>query len=424
MRIKGETMISQIDLKIAQKSLKVNCLILLTLNSLLILSCGKSFTDEIEVKQLSSTLEITVEEESEVGQYRVKFKPLENIKYSIFKQDYLSNDIIELAVGVSGIYYDSKILSGRIYNYEIGIFREDKIFHKIQEQDIKIPTDLRLKPDESVVLTPDQSNNSNKDHKFVVLNRVSLSQGSKIITNGEKLILSINRIISSGGVLSTYQPDQTAKVGEHGRSGNDLIVEINYINGPLNFEMRGEHGGEGIRPKSLGEIGRGNKGLKGTDGEAEVYRLGMTGGIREEICLKRPSAGTEGGKGLKGIKANPGLNGGNSGSVFIDIKQSDNFTFNYSFHPGRGGHPSLGGEGGPGGFAGDSGGEVVYNIDEDLGPTFTSRNDPPRICNTPQGLQGPSGDDGETNTRGLDGVAEKVCIRKNLKDEIKCFDNN
>lgn len=411
---------------------------LIMILSFYLVGCGKSFTDdtpkddnELVIKS-TDLVEIKVAEGSEVGEYNVVFTPKDDSKYSIIKHDHLNGEILELAVGVSGEFNDVNVTSGYVYKYEVGKFEEDKSFKKILEKEIKIPVDLKLEDSEERVLETENAAISTEGHSVLNINRLSFSKNSKLVTQGQKIHLKVNRLLSRGGSVISFNSDTKSKVGLHGRSGGELILDVKYANGDFQISMRGENGGDGIRPSALGEIGRGKKGSKGkADGAAVIeYFYGPQGSELErpkESCDRTPAKGSSGGKGKKGLKGNSGLPGGGTGLALIYIEESDNFKFSYSLEPGLGGKGSLGGLGGPGGHGGDSAGEWLEEIEyEDYYQSGYRKkyNKIPRVCSSKKGSQGPTGDVGPKGDDGPSGEIQKICIRKNKDEETSCFSEN
>ena len=405
------------------------------LASLLIAGCGKSFSDppaeEITPKSLES-VEISVLEGQEVGEYSVQFKPIDDKKYSIIKHDFLSGEIQEIAVGISGEYTDPEVVSGYVYKYEIGEFVEDKSFQKIFEKEIKIPVDIKLEETEIKELETQNAAISTEGHSVLTINRLSLAKSSKLITQGQKIHLKVNRLLSHKGSILTFSKGAKAKEGVIGRDGGELIVDAQYANGDLHIELIGESGGDGIRPKALGEEGRGKTGHRGSEGFATIDLFyGPMGGELEppdERCVTASGKGGTGGKGKTGLVGNPGLSGGASGIALIYIDESDNFNVTYEFVPGSGGAGSEGGLGGPGGHGGKPGKEKVeeqaHEDGHPLGPPRTYYNDIPEVCSAKWGDEGPRGDTGLIGDGGPGGNVQKICIKKNKNDETTCFNKN
>lgn len=409
--------------------------LLLLVSMFLVCGCGKSFNDQpsqdVTTKYLEN-VKISVLEGQEVGEYSVQFIPKDTSKYSIIKHDFLNGEISEIAVGVSGEYTDLEVISGYIYKYEIGEFIEDKSFQKLFEKEVRIPVDIKLKETESRSLETQNSAISTEGHSVLTINRLSLAKGSKLITEGKKIHLKVNRLLSHKGSILTFNRDAKAEKGVMGRSGGELIIDAQYANGDLHIELIGESGGDGIRPKALGEDGRGKTGVKGSEGFAtiDLYYGPMGGDLEpaDERCITVPGKGGNGGKGKTGLPGNPGLSGGDSGIALIYIEESDNFNVTYEFAPGDGGIGSKGGLGGPGGQGGEPGKEKVeeqeYVDGMPSAPLRVFYYDIPKICSARWGDEGFLGETGSIGIGGSGGKVQKICIKKNKNNRTECFNKS
>lgn len=401
--------------------------------------CGKSFSENQQTKepveiQINSTesVVIQVNEGAEVGSYNVQFLPEDDSKYSIIKHDFLNGEISEIAVGVSGEYTDSEVVSGYVYKYEVGEFIEDKSFQKLFEKEIKIPVDLKLEELESRELETSNAAISTEGHSVLSINRLSLAKGSRLITQGQKIHLKINRLLSHEGTIATFNSGTKAEAGSAGRGGSELLIDAVYANGVLHIDLIGESGGDGIQPAPLGEIGRGEKGQPGPQGLArvDIYKgpNGLGSELEETECIESPGSGATGGKGKQGIAGNPGLQGGSTGLALIYIEESDSFNMSFNLQPGEGGNGSEGGLGGPGGFGGEPGREKVIEQEfEDgmpYGPERAYFNNRPVICGYTKSSEGPRGEIGAPGASGPPGNIQKICIKKNKDEQTTCFEKN
>jgi hypothetical protein len=395
-------------------------------------SCGKSFNDSSKnkVNQNSpDTVEVKVLEGKNIGEYSVEFAPINDSRYSIIKHDLFKGETLELAVGVSGKYEDKEVSIGCIYKYEIGEYIGDKSFSILFEKEIKIPIDIQINENEERSLDEVPESHSSEGHSVFDINRISFSKNAKLVTEGKKIHLKIKKLLSFQGIITTFKENTKAKDGVTGRSGNEISIDIEYANGDLLIILRGENGGDGLRPNPLGEAGRGKAGAKGAiEGITYIYKyLGVQGSSYEEQteCIQYASKGEVGEKGQTGLTGNSGLSGGNSGVAIIFVKQSSNFKINYQFINGIGGEGSIGGDGGLGGLGGEPGREKVIEIEIDEetggGPSYTSFNQIPEYCTSEFGSEGPLGEIGQNGQKGNVGNTERICFKKNENEKLECF---
>lgn len=395
-----------------------------------LVGCGESFSDKPkpDFSQKSFKLvEIEVVQGKKAGEYGVLFKPLVQRPFSIVKHDYLNGTSEEIATGISREYLDENVVTGYLYKYEVGEYALDKKFMGIDIKEVKIPLDIVLRSNETQSIDTKEATLSTEGFLVLAINRIYLEQNSVLYTNANNLHLKISELKSNYGNIETLPTSQSADIGVDGRRGGELIVHIENAEGDLKITLRGENGGEGRRPEGLGEKGKGPKGKKGTvNGKANVYYDSSPGsnGGQEEECISSPGKGSPGGKGQKGLKANSGRPGGDSGSAIVYVANSHDFNLGFKFEPGIGGKPSLGGEGGFGGDGGDSAGEEVLYIDTFENSEKKSFNSTPQICNINNGPKGSQGDIGETSVSGENGKNGKICFKENQDSEIKCFTEN
>ncbi len=75
--------------------------------------------------------------------------------------------------------------------------------------------------------------------------RLYLRAGSRLVTNGESVLIEAELIHSEGASILTFESGSRAPEANLGRSGGLVYLKSEQIKGVLNFELRGQHGGNG-----------------------------------------------------------------------------------------------------------------------------------------------------------------------------------
>ena len=195
-------------------------------------------------------------------------------------------------------------------------------------------------------------------------NRLLITTGGRIITNGKDLTIIAKKII----VEDTYNPGAAFRAKDahiltvlpgtksptaDGKPSHAFIkIKADEAIGDLRVALVGFDGNDGITPFVTHPIAAAGK--NGTSGESQDigrYCADERGRpCRSEIiCKVEPEAAKPGAKGARGIDADHGQDGGDTGNLTVDIKNTESFTAKIITLPGRGGKSGLRGEGGPGG---------------------------------------------------------------------------
>lgn len=228
----------------------------------------------------------------------------------------------------------------------------------------------------------------NKDFEFQ-FDELRLEENGVLYTMGNNVRIHANRFVSAKGRIATFPKNMKAQLGEEGRSGGHILLDLGVAVGGLTIEMRGESGGDGI-PAKYPDFAL--KGPKGKDGRSERFCQRR----RPEALLPFDYSGAEGLKGLPGYPGGDGKKGGATGTLEISIEDSSRFVHNVEKVPGVGGMGKPGGVGGDGGDGGN--------------PTVDSRG---QNCGGTRGLMGPRGDKGPDGKNGANGEVQTSCITKN-----------
>jgi hypothetical protein len=190
------------------------------------------------------------------------------------------------------------------------------------------------------------------ENKIVQLrfDELTLKSGAKIVTNGNKLIIKANRIVTDGSakIISFDVERQTAVdspegvAGKPGSAGGIVELEANGLEGRLVVSLHGQIGGRGGPGRNGRDGGPGSRGSNGVEG-----------------FLDCRSGGGDGGKGDTGENGAAGQHGGPAGDggilVLRDSIKREQHRIIFSSPPGElgpGGRGGAGGAGGPGGEGG------------------------------------------------------------------------
>lgn len=234
-----------------------------------------------------------------------------------------------------------------------------------------------------------------------LINRLLITTGGRIITNGNDLTIKAKKII----VEDTYNPGAafrpedahiltvlpgTKSPTAEGKPPHAVIkVEAAEGIGDLRVALVGFDGNDGVTP--IVEHPPGPAGNNGTPGESlDVGKYCIDDKGRpcrvEVACKVEPKAAEPGEPGVTGVDAANGQDGGDSGDLIVDVKEAGLFTVQVQAMPGLGGNPGLPGKGGPGGPPGKT-------------PAAA------RGCiQPPTASQGPKGSDGKKGKAGSAGA--------------------
>lgn len=201
---------------------------------------------------------------------------------------------------------------------------------------------------------------------FAALDVLELRNNSKIVTNGNTLVLFVNKFISEDGQIISFEDDflkakagtDGQATGEAGRPGmpgdNAGLVSIHIIDeldGIVHVNLRGQNGGNG----GNGVVGA--KGFTGSPG-ADSVTVRIGGLIPIPRCEREATSGSKGGTGQPGGHGGDGGVGG-SGGIFqlfnLGTAPISDARYAFTAAAGQGGNGGTGANGGPGGDGGPGG---------------------------------------------------------------------
>lgn len=154
-------------------------------------------------------------------------------------------------------FVDNKVTAGEEYRYQI-IAVELGRYRIAGETLVNVPRDVEIKGVSDL-------------RELTQLNRLFLRAQSKILTNGEDLVIHAKEIISEGSTIETFPIYQTAKPGVDGRNGGNIWIAAQTGRGLLEIYSRGENGGRFVVPAA------------NQDGPANVCRGGDSARVYVQI---------------------------------------------------------------------------------------------------------------------------------------------
>lgn len=372
----------------------------------ILIGCSDGFNDQ---KETPITLKSRVIKES-FGEYFMEIT-LPQGEYTIEKRSESGDEKIVLTSSAINSFEDRNVGSGDTYVYYI----TENQSGQTKELIAQIPLDIDTGSEKSTNhLTKAVGSISKKDPSFkeLIIDELILSEDQPLYLGEGNALITINKIISNGGMISNF-PSDSASENKTGRSGGNKILNINKISGEITFIANGENGSDGLRPAPIGERGRGAKGDRGESG-LYTRHFSKSGGFTfiTPYCKRHPGIGYQGKQGLPGLPGTNGNSGGNSGAMEVSIEDSSDAIVNFDLIPGLGGDGSIGGEGGPGGHGGDPG-LVIFE------PSNLLMTKNPCV-NPEQGPEGPKGPNGAPGLPGEDGEFETICIYLNDQNKKTC----
>ncbi len=293
--------------------------------------------------------------------------------------------------------------------------------------DLKITEDLNLA----------EKYKLNSKTKVIYISNLEISEQKHLFLNDYSGQVVIQNITSSGGIIQSFPLDARATLDQNGKSGGQIVLSVLAGTGLLSVVMKGENGGNGSSAK---EPDITKKGLPGAPGNSAEFKPAQCNpnflesttepfcGNLPYDCVKTPTDGISGGRGLNGFSGNNGKVGGNSGSLSL-YNESDSLKVSISTLPGSFGNGSPGGRGGvggDGGYAGDGANNDLQTYLKKMGfPTqgFLGHAGVVKTCPAAKpGGTGVEGEVGELGQKGEPGMNQLSCLY--LHDQkVKCIND-
>ncbi|MFV3407217.1 hypothetical protein ACNH6C_01340 [Bdellovibrio bacteriovorus] len=220
---------------------------------------------------------------------------------------------------------------------------------------------------------------------------VILKKNAVLYTMGHRVRLHIDRLESDGARIQTLSPEFKAGIGQAGRHGGHILLDVGTAKGSLRIQMLGQDG-------AVGKAGAApDESMRGLAGENGKFALCAKSGEYFELA-----SGKDGGRGRTGKSGSNGSPGGDSGTLEVVIQSGKEFQLDHYRNPGMGGAGGSGAKGGPGGYGGKAMG-MVKGSDGTFLPCSYKALD---------GNQGPEGHAGVNGQPGPPGALQSICITR------------
>lgn len=235
------------------------------------------------------------------------------------------------------------------------------------------------------------------ESNHIELRHLDLRQSGGFFTEGRDLQIDVETLqAGSQSMIQTFDVYEAARSEvspSAGTGGGTLRLNIRWATGPLEISMRGRVGAPGGKGANAPQERPPQTGR----GQDAVVIPGTPRGLdypgEKPSCGRNATNGDSGTPGLDGADGFDGYAGGDSGSVHLNVKSADQFTYKISLQAGSGGLEGAPGKGQPGGYGGDPGASGA-------------------LCKhkASKGSMGEDGKEGKFGKRGLDGALGEVCV--------------
>lgn len=240
-----------------------------------------------------------------------------------------------------------------------------------------------------------------------IVGTLFIDEDGVLVSNGEPLQIKMDELISNKGKVTTFTEEEvdSSRENTNGASGGSIVLDAITAHGDLIVELRGKNGG--VRSTIPDPVKNAPPFDPSLNGKCTIPHPDHGG----NSCHGRP-----GKKGNKGTIGNPGLKGGDSGSLSLSVLKENSLNVDVLYFPGKGSAGSIGGRGGPGGKGGIGDTLVWFDQPDTHGNAGCARCSMSEVNGRktkkyPDGPNGPEGDIGETGERGADGGPEKSSIQ-------------
>lgn len=245
-------------------------------------------------------------------------------------------------------YNDQNLAENSFYKYEL---REES-GSKLASKSIQIPKDFVV-------------NGKTKLPKdYPEFKRLFFATNSILVTEGRSVNWNLNEIRGAeGAMLQSFDDAETAPKGKNGANSGTLFLHVDFLEGDLLIDWRGQNGGRGLQ--GAPQTKRAKPGLNGAD--SRLMRAGDG-----YSCRTHGSNGGPGSRGEAGLKGGKGFNGGHLEKIEVTVDKKSEYSrlfLNYEVgKAGLGGKGGIGGKGGKGGRGGDGNMECMSGSQGPMGP--------------------------------------------------------
>lgn len=310
----------------------------------------------------------------EAQSYWVQFKVPEGAQ-SIRRTDVSNSSSIYL-IPSDPEFSDSNLISEHQYRYEV----LDSSGKGLASYEALIPKDLIL--NEKIFV---------ESSAIFKAARIYFGSQFSLYTNGNQVkILADQLFVSTGARIVSFEKKANAPQGVSGRDGGRLEIQAQRSLGRLSIDLSGEAGGQGLQGEAWPRAQSGDSG--------RPSRTIGAGPNREEREIPA-TLGSPGKDGVRGRDGHQGGEGGNSGQLFAEIWNHQQFSLEFVSEAGGGGAPGPGGFGQEGGHGGRHGAGHTQPTDY-----------------APNGRNGPDGNDGPPGESG-----KKLLSCLTFQGQMNCF---
>lgn len=137
-------------------------------------------------------------------------------------------------------FIDYKVIAGADYLYSIGTYDEENIFREEDRLKVSIPVDIELEPNSQLVI---DRNNLKQISNLLRIRRLTFSEGSELITNGQDLVIKAEKLISFKGKIRSFNAQ--APLETNGADAGTLTLFAKNAEGELEVHLDGQQGGNG-----------------------------------------------------------------------------------------------------------------------------------------------------------------------------------
>lgn len=380
----------------------------------------------------------------------LEWPQLENCVPRLQKENLSTQTVTWIPVGpehlTNGVYKRTEFNQTEGHELRYNLLCLNSISTPIDIKEIKLPYDLVVRGSqnlENLVAKMGFQKNSEGELNIKV-ERFALTEGAVLETESKNVKIEFKRgNFDSRGILRNHVSnrldyDAAAEAQVLGQAGSTITLVGDRAVGTLNFDRKGYPGRNGeqgpdadpnIRPEKNPAVGR------NSEYQIEIgYRRGgdvcggRGGGIRDlrrlgpceyliMKCTRTADPAPQGLRGFPGSRGGQAHPGGNTGKIFINVKDRKDLVINQTAVGGEKGRPGRGGTGGPGGEPGTPGQSVwlqtlkayIGTIHDDEAIRLGGiRSDP---CPAPAaGQVGPQGPHGPDGADSLDGMVEPIFV--------------
>jgi hypothetical protein len=360
----------------------------------------ENFGSVVSADALSGAIKLHVQPTTKPEKYMVYFSwP----KLEADKRIRIRNQRTLIVVPSSQTTFSHEVVHDQTMTYIIEVLDAASLVEQSIPKTVRTPRDFVVRGSQSQIVTDQQ----------IHVQRLFLHADTPLSTNGHRVEITAEELISNNGVIETFPEGAKASSSQNGRPGGDLTIRIQKAIGTLKVIARGQDGGDGEkgspyssraadgRPPEPGRLECEAICLRCDQSDAPLMGSRMPVATQRLSCLcsEIGTDATNGSPGAKGRTGGRAGHGGDSGNLKIEIQDGSSLDLQTISRPGQAGTPGKGGDGQPGGIAQGT----------------KSR------CSGNPGTNGPTGPQGDTGPKANDGKDSQICIFIASEGKNDCF---